>query len=432
MFACACVCAEAESLSFNPLTKFRIVAAKTAGSSAAPGMLHGVNTPVCITTEDALAADCYWSIQEYKEGQSAIRNAQTRESLTWDMVRSDNPMRRYLTMTMVMKGDSSLWTIKDWGDSVYTFESVAADNYRFNVRSGTGVLGTYASVGTNPANNERFYIVKEDGYAYDPEEDANTICGQNEEGLFWTSYPLAQPVALTTDMSNPICYYLKNVRSEMYVDPIEWLSQSVEKPQKRFFFVKDGDGVQIMVEGGSYVSTKLTETTGTSDHDVIVMEGEPALDDEQWTIDYDDTTDKPGYSIGVLKGSANNENNLHILAGTIYWNDYSQRGICWFRVDGGSTFAFYSTDERHREYLASQGLVIKGATTPSDTTVVPPGPVDPDVSEVEPIEGEVLHIYRADGRVEAVPRMYINQVRQGTTLVRITTKDGGPTLPSAR
>ncbi|MBR4649392.1 MAG: CotH kinase family protein [Bacteroidaceae bacterium] len=431
MFACACVQVRADGLSFNPLTKFRIVAANTAGSSAAPGMLHGVNTPVCITTSDALAADCYWYIQEYKDGQYAIRNAQTHEYMTWDEVRSDNPLRRYMTMTTVMRGDSSLWTIRDLGDDLYTFESVASETHRFNVRSGTGVLGTYASSGTNPANNERFYIVRVDGLAYDPEEDANTICGQNEEGLYWTSYPLAQPVVLTTDMSNPVCYYIKNVRSQMYVDPMEWLSQSVEKPQKRFFFVKDGSGVQIMVEGGSYVSTKLTETTATSEYDVSVFDGEPDLDDEQWAIDYDDSTDKPGYSIGVLKGSANSDDNIHFLMGSIYWNDYSSRGIRWFRVDRGSTFAFYSTDERHREYLASQGLVIKGATTSPDTTVVPPGPIDPDVSDVEPIEGKVLHIYRADGRVEAVPRMYIDQLRQGTTMLRITTKDGGPVFEYA-
>ena len=325
MFLCACVCvsAFADGLSFNPLTKFRIMAANMWGSSVGIGMEHGVNTPLSVSTSDAEAADCYWYIQEHKKGQFALRNASTGEYITWDEVRSDNPMRRYLNVTATMKGDSSLWVIRDLGDDLYTFESVASEVYRFNVRSSSQVLGTYANSGDTPATNERFYIMKEDGSYYDQVADTNTVCGQDDKGLFWASAEVAQPVVMTTDSSNPVYYYIRNPRSQNWVEPLEWLSQSVELPEKRFYFVKQESGVQIMVEGGGYVSGKLTETSGTTDHDVNVATGSPGSNNNTWNINWSNASSYPGYSIGVSQCSDNYEYNVHIMMGSTYWNDYS-------------------------------------------------------------------------------------------------------------
>ena len=425
MYACACVNAHAEHLSFNPTIKFRIVATSVPGSSAAPGMPHGVNTPVVMTTDDANTADCYWYIQEYKEGQYALRNVSTNEYMTWDEVRSDNPIRRYLNLTATMNGEYSLWSIRDLGSNVYTFENIGNSGYRFNVRSGSNALGTYASSGNSVASNERFYIMKDDGSYYDQKTDYNNLCGKDADGLYWTTYPLEQPFVLTTKESDPIYYYIKSVRSRQFISPTEWLSQSVDLPQKRFYFVKSGNGVQIRVEGGSYVSAMIPENTSDTGNDVSVVEGKPADNDELWTINYFYGASDPGYSIGVLKCNANSEDNKRVILGRTYWNDYEQKGICWWSVDNGSVFMFYSKDERHRDYLASQGLVITGSNVPDDSDDPSKKPNNGNLN-LEDIEGNILHVYRADGKVDAVPRMYIDQVQHNNDAIRITTINGGP------
>ena len=114
-----CLGASADNFSFNPLTKFRIQAVRTEGSSVAPGSTHGVNSPLCVTDVNATDDDCFWYVQEYKAGQYALRNAKTGEYMTWDDVRSDNPIRRYLNLTTELKGDSSLWTIGVYDEDIY-------------------------------------------------------------------------------------------------------------------------------------------------------------------------------------------------------------------------------------------------------------------------------------------------------------------------
>ena len=433
--------AQTESLSFDPMMKVRLVSYSVSDASMALGSMHSVNSPLCVTRDDAnLSPDCWWYVLEYKTGQYALRNAYTGEFLMWDEVRSDNPIRRYMNVTPVLHGDSSLWTIRVLDDGLYTFENVANEVYRFNVRGGTNALGTFANTGANPSNNERFYILKEDGSPYDPEKDYNAVCGMDEQGLYWTSYGLEMPVVMTTDMAKPVYYYIRSSRSQNWVEPLSyksggWLTQSTTLPKARFFFVGGTDGVQIMVEGGSYVSGKMTETTQTADNDVTVAYGTPKAGDHLWTLSWSNRSDYEGYSVGVKTCSENADDNVHILVGNTYWNDYSSSGICWFRVDGGSTFTFLSSDERHREYLASQGLVIPGDALPTDTIA----PIDTSkVEGLEPIEGKVLFVYRADGKVEAVPEMYIEntsgikiddpQCSILNSQFSITTKAGGPSF----
>ncbi|MBO4730709.1 MAG: CotH kinase family protein, partial [Bacteroidaceae bacterium] len=433
--------AQTESLSFDPTMKVRIESYSSAGASMALGALHNVNSPLCVTSDDADSSpDCWWYVLEYKTGQYALRNAYTGAFLVWDDVRSDNPIRRYMSTTDVLRGDSTLWTIRVVDEGVYAFESVANEVYRFNVRSGSGVLGTFANTGANPSNNELFYIFKEDGTPYDPGKDYNAICGRDEQGLYWTSCQLDMPVVMTGDLTNPVYYYIRNSRSQNWVEPLSyksggWLTQSKSLPKNRFFFVPTTDGVQIRVEGDCYVSAKLTETISTSESDVAVVYGTPQANDHSWVISWSGRGDYDGYSVGVKTCSENAEDNVHFLTGRYYWNDYSSNGICWFSVDGGSTFTFLSSDERHREYLATHGLVIPGDSLPVDTIA----PIDTTkVDGLEPIEGKVLFVYRADGRVEAVPEQYIENIagarnNNGRFSIlnpqfSITTKNSGPTF----
>lgn len=416
----------ADNLSFNPTTKFRIESQVLSGSAIALGSNHGVNSPVCITGTSTTDADCYWYILEYKTGKYAIRNAKTGQYLAFDEVRSDNPVRRYMHLENSVRNDSALWTIGEHSDGVYYFQSAVAETYCFNVRTNNYVLGTYNQGGTPTAYNELFYIFKEDGTAYDATEDKNTICGIDDNGYYWTSSNIEHPVVYTTDDSNPIYYTITNVRTGLYINPANTLMQSTTLPEKRFYFKEMQDGVQIMVEGGDqYVSGELTTTTATTAYDVKIEKGTPSKDDHTWTIGYSEQYDYPGYAIGVSKCSANSSTNPHFYGSSYYWNAFKTEGVCYYKVDGGSTFLFQSKDIRHRNYLAGLGLVIPND---SDTPIEPVDPTPPadTVTTLEPITGTITHVYRADGKVDAIPTVYIETLDTEEDSIHISIKDNGP------
>ncbi len=431
--------AMADNLSFNPLTKFRIESLLAEGSAVAVGSRHGVNSPVCVAISNADEADCWWYFQEFKSGQFAIRNASTGQYLAYDDVRSDNPIRRYMHLENSVRSDSALWYITERSNGQYFFQSVVSRNHCFNVRSGSYALGTYSEGSLTPGNqNELFYIYKEDGTHYDQQLDVNNVCGIDKEGFYWTTVPVEHPVVATTDDSNPVYYYITNIRSGLYVTPDgDYLLQSSQQPAKRYYFKEADGGMQIMLEGGGYVSAELPYYTVTSPEDVQVVKGTvPGKDDHVWNIEHAYDEKVAGYAVGVAKCSKNSSNNPKILNKQIYWNDFSQIGICYYSVDGGSTFSFHSKDSRHRDYLAALGLVIPTDSIPHvdpvDPPVDPDDPDDPQSSDLEPLSGNVMHVYRADGKVDAIPQMYISQIANGTDSVKITTLNGGPEFKYAR
>ncbi len=431
------VCAHADRFSFNPTIKFRIAPKMTTYGSIATGSNHNINTPVCLATSNTTSDDCYWYFLEYRTGQYAIRNAQTSEYLVWDEVRSESPIRRYMRLDSSVESDSALWTIGQASDGSYYFRSVAESSYCFDVRTTSYVLGTYNNSDVPTGSNELFYIYKEDGTKYDEATDSNTVCGVDADGYYWSTAEMTQPVVYTTDDSDPVLYTITNVRSGLYVIDGSALTQSEEVPDRLFYFKEAQGGAQIMIQGGGYVSGKLPTTMNTTATDVAVANGSPSTNDHVWSIAYSDQSDYPGYSIGVATCSLNSSTNWHLTSSYIYWNDYSEVGICYYSIDGGSTFAFKSKDARHRNLLTQQGLVI-----PSDT-VFPdaPDPVDP-VDPTEPTEpestvelaaytGPVVHVYRADGKIDAIPNEYIESKELTDESVTITTKDGGPTYSYA-
>lgn len=426
----------AQDLSFNPTTKFKIEWAWGGNYTVAPGSGHNVNSPLCVTASNNSADDCYWYLQEYKKGKFAIKNASTGVYITWDEVRSDSPIRRSLNLTDELHGDSSLWTVNRYsGSDTYYFTNAAEPEYYFNVRTTSYAVGTYQHSSNSVAYNEQFYIVKEDGSYYDASTDSNTVCGITSDSLYWASSSLSRPFVFTTDQSNPVYYYIRNVRSQMWVEPTQWLLQSATLPQKRFYFLDTDGGTQIMVEGGGYVSGTLTQTTETTAQDISVKSGAPAANDETWNIQYQNLSEYPGYSIGIDKCSANTGFNWHFFQSATYWNDYSNEGICWYSVDSGSTFLFYSKDSRHRDYLAGQGLVIPSDYVLPKDTVGPDNPVDPnpkDTSSLEPVSGSIVYVFRADGKIDAVPRMYIDTISQTRDSIIIRTNEGAPAYSYAR
>ena len=418
------VCVHADRFSFNPTMRFRIESKVASGSAIAIGSRHGINSPVCIATTNTGEDDCYWYFHEYKTGKYAIRNAQTGQYLVWDEVRSDSPIRRYLHLDYAIRSDSALWTMGKQSDGTYYFQSAIESSYCFNVRTGSYALGTYRQGGTPSAYNELFYIYKEDGSQYDQETDSNTMCGIDKDGYYWADYDMERPLAYTTDEADPILYAITNKRSGLYVSPTSYLAQTDQEPDKLFYFREAQNGVQIMVEGEQYVSAQLPTTTSANENDIAIVSGTPKKDDHVWSITYNKEAMNAGYNIGVVACSLNSSNNPHLSNSSVYWNDFFNKGICFYGADEGSTFTFKSKDIRHRNYLAGLGLVIPSDTETPVTPVDPPAPSD--TIYVEPIQGSVTHVYRADGKIDAIPTVYIERLEQSTDSVKITTKADGP------
>ena len=74
----------------------------------------------------------------------AIRNAKSGEFIVIDDVRSETPFRRYMHLEKSVKNDSALWTIGQQSDGSFYFQSVAAPNYCFNLRTSNYALRKYS------------------------------------------------------------------------------------------------------------------------------------------------------------------------------------------------------------------------------------------------------------------------------------------------
>ena len=120
------------------------------------------------------------------------------------------------------------------------------------------------------------------------------------------------------------------------------------------------------------------------------------------------TVDFDGSELFYFQSVDNSRYFFNVRTDSYALGAYSKSGI----PDGtNETFNIY--DEKGVKF-----------TTNNDT------PVDPepviDSTQVEPLTGPVLHVYRADGRVEAVPQIYVKEVVQTADRVTISTNDDGP------
>ncbi len=443
----------AQSLKIDGGVKFRLSCVEEEGSSVAPGSSHGVNSPVCWTYTDATNADCYWYFKEVASGVYTIQNASTGEYMTWDGVRTGYaantsvPVRRYLTLTTTLAGDSSRWTVTKYSDNQFYVACVLNEQFLDARIDESYALGTFNRTERVPTANERFYFIMEDGTYFDGTngggsggggDDPNATAGVTSDGLYWCSTNVATPFVVTTNLSNPVYYYIKNRRSDNWLMPNVGgnLAQSPRQPNKRFYFVEADKGVQILVEGGGYVSggmpvsPQMTYTrdpnTGnyvrsyiSSGDEVSVKTGSPNSDDELWSFVYQNRGEFSGYAIKMESCALNNTSNFgytqyYSRNGYYYLNDYSAEGtgVCWWTAeDDGSTFVFYSADKRHRDLLISEGVSF--GDSPHGGGDDTPDVVDRNgYIQLEPIAGDVNYVYLANGQVVGVPHMYTDSISQ--------------------
>ena len=163
-------------------TKYRIESLFLEGSSAALGVNHGVNSPLCVTTQDPDAADCLWYFIEQGTGTGkyALKNASTSQYITLDDQYTNSPeILRYVHLSSSIEAEASLWyicnTTADDGSELFYFQSVANGSYFFNVRNGTYALGAYSKSGIPYGLNETFNLYDEKGKQFHTSSDPDPI-----------------------------------------------------------------------------------------------------------------------------------------------------------------------------------------------------------------------------------------------------------------
>ncbi len=343
----------AASLAFNPNSKYKLVCRQYMKGGIALGAEQNRQTALYYVTMSEDKEDMLWYIDEKSPGVFFIRNAKSGQYITYDGVYSGS-MKRYVTLTYQAKGDSSLWRITKANSNNSYFISSALDVNAncFNVRSNY-VVGTFPE---QQASNSMFCFRNEDGSEYVPIERNDNSCGTTLDNRYWENTGLGMPVAFTTDIQRPILYSIKNTRSGMYVkaDANHCLIQTNEATEQ-FYFIETSEGVNIYTKDGSYVSGFIP---GTGSNTVGTIAGTTEKSDNVWGFKYASMSPYSGYGIYVAKCSDNKNGSSTIETNNKYWNDYCQTNICFFSLDSGSTFIFYSSDERHRHFLSQNGIYV--------------------------------------------------------------------------
>ena len=155
-------------------TKYRIESLYFLGSSAAIGANHNVNSPLCMTMDEAsYNADCWWYFVEQGNGTGkyALKNVSTSQYITLDDQYTNSPqILRYAHLSSYIEGDASLWyicnTTSDDGTEIFYFQSVSSESFFFNVRTGSYVLGAYSKGGIPYGLNETFNLYDSQGQQF--------------------------------------------------------------------------------------------------------------------------------------------------------------------------------------------------------------------------------------------------------------------------
>lgn len=147
----------ASAVSLVSGAKYRMVNNSAGTGGVCVGSLHDSKSPLYYV-KNAVAEDMFWIFTEEKPGKYSIRNAQTNDYITFDSVYST--WRRYISLTPVMYGDSSLWTV-DTQDGGFGITSALIPNHHLNLRTSSMMVGTYYFVVGYPVNSIfNFYDVE--------------------------------------------------------------------------------------------------------------------------------------------------------------------------------------------------------------------------------------------------------------------------------
>lgn len=151
-------CAALPALSSDK--QYRLVCVKYPSGFVALGSEHGQQTPLYYFNSATTAADTYWILTKQDDDSYTIQNAKTKAFVTYDGERIE-AYKRYIDLTDSAQGYNSCWRFNAIGTETFEIRNVGNDSHLWDVRSGSMMVGTYASA--NAATNQQFYIVDEDG-----------------------------------------------------------------------------------------------------------------------------------------------------------------------------------------------------------------------------------------------------------------------------
>ena len=357
LFAALCCCTSMLALpAFETGKKYRLVCDQFGGSGVATGQQHGSTALLYYDTSGNLPADAFWYVTKSTNGY-LLQNVATLEYAVYDPVRVEGVCKG-ISLSPTADGDEALWNFQQTGDSYYII-NVARPEQWFNVRvDGSYLVGTYDTHGGR-AENECFKFYDETGAlvpeagsgGITPSDDFAEKWGVTTEGAYWERTGLQAPVVFTTDLSDPVLYTIRNVRSGNYLQAKDKQLLQATGDATEFYFTQGTDGAQIYTREGKCVSGWIN-TADLLNSPVTLVDGPSATGDNTWEFGFFDGT-TAGYTVGVRTCNANTQWEI---GGQTFWNDYHNDFIGFYTVDEGSTFIFLSSDVRHAEYLAAQGI----------------------------------------------------------------------------
>ncbi len=347
-------------LSFDGNKKYCIVCETWKNGSLALGRFHDSPAYVYYDNSGINTADNWWYIRQDGAGYT-IANAQSGEFLTYRDERVDGVIKG-LGLSTEVTGDECRWTFSE-SDGTYSIVNVGDNNQWINVRTdGTNLVGTYASHGSWSAN-EHFRFYDENGNEVGgndgngggnggetPDKPSGTW-GVTPQGEYWENTGLAQPVVFTTNDNDPVLYSIKNTKSNQWISiQYTYLYQNYDEGVK-FYFKQSSSGISVHLEGGYFVATYFPSTYIP----LCLESGYPNTTNGYWEMGYSNVS--PGY---YLKKKSHAYDDLE---GYDYWNNYNNNHIgLWKELDPGCSFVFYSSDVRHLEHLAQNGIQIEPVT----------------------------------------------------------------------
>ena len=341
---------------FDPNTKYKISCPKYPGSVLVPGTNHSLTPDLYCGPLNDLPEDAWWYVKADDNGYT-IQNASTKQYITFTTDRFEGAVKG-LKLTGSINGDDCRWNIVAEGD-YYAIKSVSNPDQWFNLRTdGTYLLGTYAIHSYPIAQNELFSFEADGSSSGGTDEPPSMLGtqGKTNVGEYWENTGLARPVVFTTDAADPVYYSIINMRRSQYVcAPSGVLEQTAQSAKREhFYFMMQNGGVVVYTESGQMVSTDCPKDSPTGFY-VTVVDSQP--EGNRWSLGWYSDWLYPGYTIGKVddqqaEGNTQYEKN--------YWNDYEGTKIGYWDIDAGSTFIFASSDTRHLQHLAKQGIVFEG------------------------------------------------------------------------
>ena len=308
-----------------------------------------------------LSPDSYWILKKSDNGDGyTICNAQSKQYLVYSATQQTNANGEIIAKGIVLSSsatsDYAVWKITENGEGAVYIENAGASGQYFNIRNPNSdtpyLVGTYR---TNTDANGLFNIYDENGKSVmdaTDDTDPSGTCGTTENGEYWELTGLQQPVVYTTDTANPVLYTIRNIRSGLYVIGSNSRLTQSDTEASQFYFVDNGNGVQIYTSDNQYVETSYPSTyknaplnlsNGTAKNNI-------------WKFGFY-STENTGYTICKADNlpGADGYNQSSYL----YWNDYNlstSHVIGLYNLDAGCTFVFYSSDRRHLNHLLANGV----------------------------------------------------------------------------